>query len=120
MGPHWRHFSQQITQHIARDIVSIKVSEPKELGRNGQALPIHAEKLSENGFVCGHLAGIALMSRQLCLHGITSPERCSAESYAAQTSAKHSPEGLWVLTERSCIMLSHVSKIQTQTMPCCK
>lgn len=53
MGPLRRHFSQQITQHIARDIVSIKVSEPKELGRNGQALPIHADKLSKNGFVCG-------------------------------------------------------------------
>lgn len=74
MGPLRRHFSQQITQHIARDIVSIKVSEPKELGRNGQALPIHADKLRKNGFVCGHLAGIALVSRQLCLHGSNSPE----------------------------------------------
>lgn len=46
-------FSQQITQHIARDIFRIKVSEPKELGRNGQALPIHADKLSKHGFVCG-------------------------------------------------------------------
>lgn len=60
MVPFQRHFSQQITQHIARDIVSIKVSEPKELGRNGQALPILADKLGKNGFVCGHLAGIAL------------------------------------------------------------
>lgn len=99
MGPLWRHFSQQITQHIARDIVSIKVSEPKELGRNGQALPIHADKLSKNGFVCGHLAGIALMSRQLCSHGSTSPESQSAENYPVQTSAKHSPEGVQDLTE---------------------
>lgn len=74
MGPLRRHFSQQITQHIARDIVSIKVSEPKELGRNGQALPIHADKLGKNGFVCGHFAGIALVSQQLCLHGSTSAE----------------------------------------------
>lgn len=53
MGPLRRHFSQQITQHIVRDIVRIKVSEPKELGRNGQALPIHADKLGKHGFVCG-------------------------------------------------------------------
>lgn len=53
MGPLQRHFSQQITQHIARDIFRIKVSEPKELGRNGQAPPIHADKLGKHGFVCG-------------------------------------------------------------------
>lgn len=81
MGPLRRHFSQQITQHIVRDIVSIKVSEPKELGRNGQAPSIHADKLGKNGFVCGHLAGIALVSRQLCLHGSTSLESQSAEHY---------------------------------------
>lgn len=53
MRPLWRHFSQQITQHIARDIFRIKVSEPKELGRNGQAPPIHADKLGKRGFVRG-------------------------------------------------------------------
>lgn len=81
MGPLRRHFSQQITQHIAGDIFRIKVSEPKELGRNGQAPPIHADKLCKHGFVCGQ------------------PRRHCSCVTAALFAREHQPREPWRITQ---------------------
>lgn len=122
MGPLWRHFSQQITQHIARDIFSIKVSEPKEPGRNGQALPIHADKLGKHGFVCGqprrHCSCVttALFAREhqprepVCGE-LPSTEMSPAEPWRLQDLAEGKAEDA---------LCSHVLVKARQTTPPCK
>lgn len=116
MGPLQRHFSQQITQHIARDIFRIKVSEPKELGRNGQAPPIAADKLCKHGFVCGqprrHRSCVtaALFARE---HQPREPIWGELPSTGMSPAQPWRPAGFSRRYGRSGIVLPCVSKSQT-------
>lgn len=116
MGPLQRHFSQQITQHIARDIFRIKVSEPKELGRNRQAPPIHADKLGKHGFVCGQ----PRRHRSCVTTALFAREHQPREPVCGELpSTEVSPAEPWRAAAfsrrygRSCIVLPCVSKSQT-------
>lgn len=66
------------------------------MGKLYQFMQINSVRMA---LFAGNLAGIALVSRQLCLHGSTSPESQSAENYPTQRWAQQSPGGAWDLVE---------------------